>query len=102
MTDEEYVEYHNTKFAEIPTTLLAKAVVVFDKHLAHLKDDMGRSYDRLGAAHWFEYSFGHHALGRVIRNQLRDGGVKDDMVPDGNLDDYYCPMLEYWIGKRTR
>jgi len=100
MTDDEYVEYHNAKFAEIPTALLAKAVVVFDKYLSHLKDDMGRSYDRLGATNWFEYSFGHHAFGTYVRNLLRENGVTDDMVPTGNLDDYYVQMLEKFLGVR--
>ena len=36
----------------------------------------------------------HHTFGMWVRNLLRKNGITDDMVPDGNLDDYYAQFVE--------
>jgi hypothetical protein len=48
-----------------------------------------------------EWAFPYHfTVGMAIRNDLRENGITDDLFPDGNLDDYYVPMLEWWAGYR--
>jgi hypothetical protein len=35
-----------------------------------------------------------------VRNALRKYGLKDDLLPEGNWDDYYVPVVEVAVGVR--
>ncbi len=98
-------EYHDTKYNELTRDLVRKAVDIFNAELSIDDIIMMRDAYAVHGSEWiysaaFEEYGGHHGYGRIIRNMLRHGGFKDEMVPDNNLDDYYVPLLEAFVGLR--
>ena len=102
MSDAEYDAFHNARWAEVSPNMRARAVEIFDAHLAHQKPEIMRAIDHhgLGGAGWLHANHAHHGWGTMVRNLLRDNGLTDDRFPTGNLDDYYSQLIEFWVGAR--
>ena len=92
-------EYFEQKFNEIPKEVLVKSV----SHLKSIFSDDDKEYireqiDTHGLHEWIhkiQDGFGHMGWGMAIRNELRSIGLTDDMLPDGNWDDYYVSVVEW-------
>jgi len=99
MNKAEAHRYYNQKFNEIPVELFPKIKDVFDKNL---NEDFVTYAKKMikekGLNSWFVDQ--HFFTGMAIRNLLRDSKVMDNLFPDQNLDDYYVPMIEWWLGYR--
>jgi hypothetical protein len=99
MTDQETKHYYSKKFSEIPLDWFPRAKKVFDDSFSYGWIDEAKSaIDEFGLNSWFYKS--HFRAGMWIRNQLRGAGMLDKDLPDGNWDDYYVPLLEWWLGYR--
>ena len=93
------LEYNLNKFNEIPINLFPKIKEIFDKNLNQCWIDKAKEMiEENGLVNWM-IPF-HFNTGMSIRNLLRNKGITDNLFPDNNLDDYYIPMLEWWLGYR--
>lgn len=96
-----YKEFHDNRYAEIPQETKDKAKEIILDYLGAsglfvVKD----AYYRLGY-HWIHNEkFGHFDFGMRVRNILRTHGILDEQFKSGNLDDYYCALIEYATGLR--
>ena len=99
MTDKERKEYYSTKFYEIPFEWFERARVVFEESFSEgWKHEAKLAIEEHGLNNWFIEQ--HFHQGMWIRNKLRDAGMLDKDLPDGNWDDYYVVLLEWWLGYR--
>jgi hypothetical protein len=92
-------EYFDNKYLEIPEDIKIKAnnatLLIIDevtRGLIELK------YKKFGKHKWIFDNYSHFSWGMWFRNQLRHYGIKDDLFPDGNLDDYYVSIIEQALG----
>jgi len=96
---ENMYEYHTKKLNEIPQDFLKESVEYLRN--IFIKDNATQSildaYNQDNEKWWAESHF-HWGMG--IRNLLREGGFKDDQLPDQNWDDYYIPVVELAVGIR--
>lgn len=94
------LKYYDVKLNEIPKDVLDKAVSFLRSYLTD-KDtqDINKEISEKGLMEWaMPYHFG---WGMAIRNLLRtEADLKDDLLPDGNWDDYYIQCVEIAVGKR--
>lgn len=93
-------EYYNNKLAEIPKDVLEKAIEYLNQHLSEDdKEFLINEYNknRLLIDWFIPY---HNYDGMYLRNELRNIGLTDDLLPDKNWDDYYIQVLELAIGIR--
>jgi hypothetical protein len=99
MQAEELQALMDRKLAEIPADVLKKAIDVLDAEFARAswEAQIRNLRDNYGPA-WV--SMIHHDFGTYIRNVLREAGLKDDLLPGGNWDDYYGPVVEIVAGIR--
>lgn len=99
----EYIEFHNERYNEIPPALKNTIGYLLDTHLNEIgiRRQIVRSYMTYGGQ-WIhkDIQFGHFSFGMYIRNLLRKNGVKDEMFPSHNLDDYYVQLVEWAVGIR--
>lgn len=103
MTDEQK-KYYDERLAEIPKDVLQKAVA----HLKNLIPPIERAQikeevRKHGSQEWIHQvgELGlHFGWGMAIRNQLREAGLSDSMLPLGNWDDYYVACIEIACGAR--
>lgn len=92
-------EYYNMKLAEIPNDVLLKAIRVLSDNIPdYAKKEIREDIDEKGLNEW-SYLY-HHGWGTSIRNLLRKNGLMDNMLPDGNWDDYYHQIVEIVVGAR--
>jgi hypothetical protein len=99
MNKAEEMRYYCKKFSEIPLIWFPKAREVFDQNLSEeWRYEAKQAVKEMGLNNWFNGS--HFYAGMWIRNKLRDAGMLDQYLPDGNWDDYYVPLLEWWLGFR--
>jgi hypothetical protein len=100
MTDEEYAQHHEQKWAELSADFKVGAIKVLADELP---DDIKQEIRYLHAkhgAHWIhEIPMGHFGFGMNVRNLLRSKGFTDAKA-GGNLDDFYCQLLEAAVGAR--
>jgi len=100
MTDEEYAEFHNRKYQELPAEFKAEAIKLLKQTLTSQTQDEIRMLHTTHGAPWIhEIPMGHFGFGMGIRNLLRKNGLTDDKA-GGNLDDYYVQLLEASCGCR--
>lgn len=98
MTDLEYKQFHDDKYAEIPPDVLERSMVIFDKHLSPAdKPKLILAYNA-DPIYWIAPF--HFYWGMSVRNLLRQNGLNDDLLPSGNWDDYYTQCVEHWLGVR--
>lgn len=92
---------YEAKFKElkkIPFEFLERAVEFLTKHIDNdTKTLIQSAFDKEGSGWLTSYHFG---WGMHIRNALRKEGLKDDVLPDGNWDDYYGVIVEIACGIR--
>jgi len=97
MTDQDWIDLHNARVSEMPPEVLQKAVDFLTSELGPAKTSILELYNE-DPIHWVAE---HHMFwGMQVRNALRGIGLKDDMLPSGNWDDYYVPCVEMAIGVR--
>lgn len=92
-------QYYDNKFNEIPKDVLEKAIkIVQDEYPDEQKKEiLGLIADK-GLVEWaLEF---HMFWGMGVRNLLRGKGLKDDLLPDQNWDDYYIQVVEAAVGAR--
>jgi hypothetical protein len=96
---ESFAAYQDRKLAEIPIEVLRKAIDVLDAEFARSswEAQIKNLHDNYGPD-WVAQV--HHTWGQEIRNLLRDAGLKDILLPSGNWDDYYGPIVEIVAGIR--
>lgn len=93
MTDAEFQEFHEKKWAELPDDVKTKAVTFLRSQFSEeLKEDV-RARIKADPIHWIGME--HFGWGMGVRNALRvEGNIKDDLLPSGNWDDYYIKAVE--------
>lgn len=52
-------------------------------------------YEKEGPEWWVPF---HFSWGMGIRNMLRDGGFRDDLLPCGDWDHYWVQVVEVAVG----
>jgi hypothetical protein len=99
MTDKERVQYFDSKLAEIPPEVLDQAIEYLSAVIPdHVKSEIALAIQQEGLNKWVTpYHFG---WGMSIRNHLRNMGLKDDLLPEKNWDDYYHQIVEIVVGAR--
>jgi hypothetical protein len=100
MTDQEYEQFHNEKYAELDTRFKIGATKLLSKTLDETtKQEIRDAHAKHGAKWIHSTPGGHFFFGMGIRNLLRQNGFTDADA-GGNLDDYYCQLLEVAVGVR--
>lgn len=100
MTDEEYAKFHEDKWAELNDEFKKGAVEALATELPdEIKQEIRYLHAKHGAQWIHEIPMGHFGFGMQVRNLLRTKGFTDDKA-GGNLDDYYCQLLEAAVGAR--
>lgn len=94
------IDYFNNKFSEIPPSVLKRATDVISLFPKEVKADITAAFEEFGPMEWVHKAptLGHFFWGMGVRNMLRDAGLSDDLLPDGNWDDYYIQVIEYTLG----
>jgi hypothetical protein len=127
LSDPEFCKVMDDNFNALSLDVVEKAKVILLDRIPETDDNpkvitrkfIAALVEKHGLSLWFNHLFDelyeqalaegddkpflmspHMSFGMWVRNQLRMGGVKDNMVPDGNLDDYYVAMIEYALGHR--
>jgi hypothetical protein len=96
MSDEEFVQFHNDRMAELEPWIVEKAVK-FLSELHPLVEETRELYKE-DPIHWI--SPYHFSTGMAIRNLLRKEVCLDSQLPSGNFDDYYVQLMEVAAGCR--
>lgn len=97
MTWEEEA-YFEEKLQEIPRNVLEHAIETMKKEMNTKALLSIRFWYALRGVDWM-VPF-HLSTGMYLRNCLRQAGLKDDMLPDGNWDDYYTQVIEVALNLR--
>ena len=92
MNDQEFREYHERKWAELSEEVKTKAVDFLRTAFPEETKEEIRPLIANNPDHWC--SAHHFFWGMSVRNMLRDAGLKDDLLPSGNWDDYYVKAIE--------
>ncbi|MBD3882111.1 hypothetical protein IFO70_10110 [Phormidium tenue FACHB-886] len=98
-TPEERKQYFEEKLREIPPDVLEKAIAVFQTLPQEFKAEC-KARHAIEPDDWI--TCWHLGAGMQLRNMLRDHGLRDDLLPDKNWDDYYIQVLEISLGLRDR
>lgn len=99
MTDQEFAEFHEARYAELTQDQRDRAKAIL---LAKLTPDVLEEVRELHGDDPISWASPyHHFWGMGIRNLLRQEGFKDAELPSGNWDDYYVAVVEYAAGIRT-
>jgi predicted AlkP superfamily phosphohydrolase/phosphomutase len=102
MTDEEYIQFHNDRLAELEPWIVEKAVAVLNnpEYNELLKET--RKLYKEDPVHWMAPY--HFYTGMTIRNLLRDKVCLDDQLTTKeeykNWDNFYVQILEITAGCR--
>ena len=99
MTDKELYDFHTKKLAELPENIKEQAVQVV---LSVLDESTKEAVKKVAKASPCSWATGYHFhWGMWMRNQFRDAGITDDLLPSKNWDDYYVPIVELALGLRS-
>lgn len=103
MSDDEFVKYHDDRFAELPGWAVVKGSDAIREALNDMDIRLIKAAIVEDPVHWIA-SF-HHGFGTAIRNLLRDKVCTDDKLPsknerDKNWDNYYTYLIEIAVGAR--
>jgi hypothetical protein len=90
MSDEEFIQFHNDRLAELEPWIVEKAVKVLSE--LHPMMEETRELYKEDPVHWI--SPYHFSTGMAIRNLLRKEVCTDDQLPTKNWDDAYVQLLE--------
>jgi hypothetical protein len=95
---DEYPEYYEQRYNEIPADIKEKAIAVLKKELyPESIANIQKKIDEEGLIEWaIPYHFG---WGTDVRNLLRKHVCTDDHLPTG-WDDYYIQIVEAAVGRR--
>jgi hypothetical protein len=100
MTDQEYEQFKNEKYDEMETRFKIGAVKLLEKELDQAtKDEIKAAHQKHGSKWIHSIPMGHFGFGMAVRNLLRQNDFTDAKA-GGNLDDYYCQLLEAAVGLR--
>ena len=100
LSDEEFVEFHNERYIQLPRWIKEKSINFLKEYLTESDIfNIQQLYDKN------KYSWAspfHFSYGMSIRNQLRDNVCLDDKLSDDpeyqNWNDYYVKLLEIAAG----
>lgn len=92
MTDEEYMQFHDDRFAELPQDIKDKAIEILKSNINNIGKNQIRMAIKADRINWG--SPYHFSWGMGIRNLLRNNICLDDKLPSGNWDDYYIRLVE--------
>lgn len=101
LSDDEFKEFHNKCFSEMPMDLKIKAVNYLKEFLSdEIKQSIKNLYNK-DPIFWMSKAMLHFSWGMFIRNKLRkECEILDDVLPTGNWDDYYTQCVEAACGLR--
>lgn len=98
---DEDKQYFDDKFNEIPQEVLEKASAFLIGFIP--AGEQLLIIDEAKEEGLIEWAVSNHTFwGMSIRNNLREAGLTDDMLPDKNWDDYYIQVIEYSLGLRKK
>lgn len=98
MSDAEFAQYHDERFAELPDWIIEKSKEALLYNISQEDIDIIKNeIDKNGSTWCSPY---HSWWGMKIRNLLRDKVCLDKELPIPNWDDYYVALIEYAVGKR--
>lgn len=96
---EASMKMWDAKFHTIPKDVLATAVKIIQDNLSDaVKKEVTARFNKHGSHFWIFPDMGHFGFGMGVRNLLRENGLKDNLLPDKNWDDYYVAVIEYALG----
>lgn len=90
-TEDDWNDYKNDKFDEIPEDIKEKGKIYLEKLFAGNEREI---------KNYMTWPMFHFRGGMAVRNLLRENVCLDDRLPDKNWDDYYIPLMEYALGLR--
>jgi len=90
--------YSDRKLAEMPRDVLEKAVAILKAEIPASTLALVKSEIRKRPLDWIAPV--HFGWGMTVRNLLRNKGLRDDLLPDKNWDDYYAAVIEIAVGER--
>jgi hypothetical protein len=86
--------YHTTRYKEMPQWVQDRAIEVLRADLSpEVLRHIRYAYREHGNA-WNTANLLHFTWGMAIRNRLRQAGLKDELLPEHNWDDYYAACCE--------
>ena len=93
LSTEEFVQFHNNRWFELPLEIKEKAKICINEILTiESKVNIIEAYEK-DPVYWISpYHFG---WGMTMRNHLREYVCTDDQLLSGNWDDYYTQCVEY-------
>jgi len=94
----KWAAYKDEKLKEMDPLLLDNAVKFLSRELPEDAKQEIREMHEKDPLHWSGPY--HFSWGMGVRNALRKYGLKDDLLPEGNWDDYYVPVVEVAVGVR--
>jgi len=99
MTDQEFKEFHDSKWKELPLELKLKAkeILLEGIHESDIKEIKFRY--KQNPIKW--YSFIPYHWGSSIRNYLRQNGISDNSLPNLSWIDLWVQAVEFTVGLRT-
>jgi hypothetical protein len=101
LSDEEYIQFHNERLAELAPWIVEKSVK-FLSELQPLLLEETRELYKEDPVHWM--SPYHFSTGMAVRNFLRDNVCQDDelttKIEYQNWDNFYVALLEIAAGVR--
>lgn len=95
MADAEFVEYHQKLYAELSDEVKRQGMEILRTYLP--KNDLPLIAGQIreyGTVVWMSKFQEHFGWGMVVRNLLRQHGLKDDVLATRNWDDYYVLLVE--------
>jgi hypothetical protein len=97
MTDEEYMQFHDDRYNELPQTIKYKAIETLKSNINNIGRNQIRMVIKADRINWG--SPHHFSWGMGIRNLLRKNVCLDGDLPSGNWDDYYIRLVEKAVEK---
>lgn len=98
---DEDKQYFDEKFNEIPQEVLEKASAFLIGYIPAGEQIL--IIEEIKEKGLMDWAIPHHSFwGMSIRNNLREAGLTDDLLPDKNWDDYYIQVIEYALGLRKK
>jgi hypothetical protein len=103
MSDDEFVKYHDERFAELPDWIIVKGSDTIREAISDMDKKLIRAAIADNPVHWIAPF--HHGFGTAIRNLLRAAVCVDDELPaknkkDKNWDNYYTYLIEIAVEAR--
>lgn len=94
--DVDATTYFDRCFAELSPEVVQKGSAILLQHLPEdAKEEVAKRYAQFGKHAWIYEDMAHFGFGMGVRNLLREQGLTDDMLPNGNWDDYYVSLIEH-------